>query len=105
MVNLGTLEPEAAKRLLMEEVLLSEPMAKQEIDRYTFVSPGQATAYFYGYSKLAALRTRVELDLGPNFSARAYHDTIVNAGVLPLDLLEQYVLATLRPANARQSSR
>ncbi len=58
MVNLGMIEPDAAKQFLMQEVVLSEPMAKQEVDRYTFRAPGQATAYFYGYSKLQALRTR-----------------------------------------------
>src|SRR5688572_25677824 len=36
MLNLGLLQPDAAKRFLMEEVMLSEPMAKQEVDRYTF---------------------------------------------------------------------
>ena len=54
MLNLGMIEPEAAKRFLMEEVMLSEPMAKQEVDRYTFQAPGQATSYFYGYSRLNA---------------------------------------------------
>ena len=43
MLNLGLIEPDAAKRFLMEEVMLSEPMAKQEVDRYTFQAPGQAT--------------------------------------------------------------
>ncbi len=58
MLNLGMIKPDEAQRFLMEEVMLSEPMAKQEVDRYTFNAPGQATAYFYGYSKLNALRTR-----------------------------------------------
>ena len=61
MLNLGLIEPAAAQRFLMDEVMLSEPMAKQEVDRYTFNAPGQATSYFYGYSRLNALRTRVEL--------------------------------------------
>jgi uncharacterized protein (DUF885 family) len=91
MLNLGMIEPEVAKRFLMEEVLLSEPMAKQEIDRYTFRSPGQATAYFYGYSRLNALRTQVELAMHDRFDERAYHDFIIGQGLLPFDLLEQVV--------------
>jgi hypothetical protein len=91
MLNLGLIEPAAAQRFLMEEVMLSEPMAKQEVDRYTFKAPGQATAYFYGYSRLNALRTRLELALAGRFDERRYHDFIVAQGLLPFDLLEQAV--------------
>jgi uncharacterized protein (DUF885 family) len=93
MLNLGMIEPAAAKRLLMEEVMLSEPMAQQEVDRYTFRSPGQATSYFYGYNKLEALRTKAEIALpGGKFQEGAFHDFIVNQGLLPLDVLERAVL-------------
>ena len=92
MLNLGMIEPEAAKRILVEEVMLSEPFAKTEIDRYTFNAPGQATSYFYGYSRLEALRTRTELALGNKFREQPYHDFIVGQGLLPLDVLEQAVL-------------
>ena len=98
MLNLGLIDPEAAKRVLMDEVMLSEPMAKQEIDRYTFNSPGQATAYFYGYSKLDALRTRVELALPGHFNELAYHDFIVSQGLLPFDLLEKAVMEEFVPS-------
>lgn len=89
MLNLGLIQPDAAKRFLMEEVMLSEPMAKQEVDRYTFQAPGQATSYFYGYSRLNALRTRIELALAGKFDERRYHDFIVAQGPLPFELLEQ----------------
>jgi hypothetical protein len=91
MLNLGLIEPDAAKRFLMEEVMLSEPMAKQEVDRYTFQAPGQATAYFYGYSRLNALRTRLELALAGRFDRHRYHDFVVAQGPLPFDLLEKAV--------------
>jgi len=98
MLNLGLIEPDAAKRLLIEDVALSEPMAKQEIDRYTFQNPGQATSYFYGYQRLAALRTKVEIALGGHFSTLAYHDFIMTQGLLPLELLEKAVLTEFVPA-------
>jgi hypothetical protein len=91
MLNLGLIDPDAAKRFLMEEVMLSEPMAKQEVDRYTFQAPGQATSYFYGYSRLNALRTRMELALAGRFDEHRYHDFIVAQGPLPFDLLERAV--------------
>ena len=92
MLNLGLIDPAAAKRILMNEVGLSEPFAKTEVDRYTFDSPGQATSYFYGYSRLEALRARTEIALGDKFAPQPYHDFIINEGLLPLDLLEQAVL-------------
>jgi hypothetical protein len=92
MLNLGMIQPDAAKHLLMDEVMLSEPNAKQEVDRYTFRAPGQATSYFYGYSKLEALRAKVELALGDRFAPQPYHDFIVGQGLLPLDLLERTVM-------------
>lgn len=92
MVNLGMMEPAAAQRFLMEQVMLSEPMAKQEADRYAFTAPGQATSYFYGFSKLNALRTRVELTQGERFNELRYHDFLIDQGLLPLDLLEQAVM-------------
>jgi hypothetical protein len=97
MLNLGLIEPDAAKRVLMDEVVLSEPMAKQEIDRYTFGAPGQATSYFYGYTRIEALRARTELVLGKKFNLQAYHDFLINQGLLPPDLLEKAVTEDFVP--------
>ncbi len=76
-------------------------MAKQEIDRYTFKAPGQATAYFYGYSRLNALRTKVELAMSSRFDEQAYHDFIVGQGLLPFDLLEEVVEEEFVASKAR----
>jgi Bacterial protein of unknown function (DUF885) len=98
MLNLGLIEPSAAKKLLLEEVVLSEPMAKQEVDRYTFDSPGQATSYFVGYSALEALRAKTQLALGDRFNLMAYHDYIINEGLLPLDMLDRSVMEDFVPS-------
>jgi uncharacterized protein (DUF885 family) len=98
MLNLGLIDPAAAKRLLMEDVVLSEPMAKQEVDRYTFNSPGQATSYFYGYIHMEALRARVELTLGKRFHPQAFHDFMIDQGLLPVKQLEQAVLEQFVPS-------
>jgi uncharacterized protein (DUF885 family) len=92
MINLGMIQPADAKRILQEEVVLSEPLAKEEVDRYTFNAPGQATAYFFGYSKLEALRAKTQLALGGKFDAQSYHDFIIAQGLLPPDLLEKAVM-------------
>ncbi len=46
---------------LSKEVALSEPMAKQEVDRYTFRAPGQATSYYYGYQRQLALHGKLSV--------------------------------------------
>jgi uncharacterized protein (DUF885 family) len=58
----------------------------------TFNAPGQATSYFYGYRAQLELRGKTELALGPRFDALAYHDFIIDQGLLPPDLLEQAVM-------------
>lgn len=69
-----------------------------EIDRY-ISNPGQALAYKIGQLKMLTLRARAELELGKDFDIRAFHDELLGAGALPLDLLEQRMdswLATQR---------
>ncbi|MEO1246148.1 MAG: DUF885 domain-containing protein [Pseudomonadota bacterium] len=58
-----------------------------EIDRYLGI-PGQALAYKVGQLKMLELRQAAELRLGDRFDVRAFHDEMLGAGALPLDLLE-----------------
>lgn len=62
----------------------------REIDRY-FVYPGQACAYQLGKNKILELRERSKVALGQKFDIRAYHDTILQNGALPLPVLERIV--------------
>ena len=65
-----------------------------EIDRY-IGNPGQALAYKIGQLKILTLRERARNQLGDNFDIRAFHDELLGAGALPLDLLEQRMDAWL----------
>src|SRR5207253_6483373 len=73
-LQMGKLTPAEAKRILTEDVVLSDPMATQEVDRYTFRTPGQATSYFYGYTRLLEIRKELEQKMGSKFQPRAFHD-------------------------------
>jgi uncharacterized protein (DUF885 family) len=86
---------DSARDFLEKEVGLSHAFATAEVERYTFLMPGQATSYFYGLTRMMALRHEVEQKLGPRFDARAFHDAILGEGLLPPDLLRQAVLAKL----------
>ena len=91
-LQMGTTTPDKVKQLLMEDVVLSDAMATQEVERYTFRAPGQATRYFYGYSQLLGLRSEVEKLQGATFNARAFHDFVLGQGLLPPHLLRKSVM-------------
>jgi prolyl oligopeptidase len=58
-----------------------------EIDRY-IGWPGQALAYKIGQLKMLELRRLAEDTLGDDFDIRAFHDTLLGGGALPLEVLE-----------------
>jgi hypothetical protein len=101
MLNLGRIEPEQAKRLLLEDVVIDDRWATTEVERYTFRIPGQATAYYYGYRNLQALRTQTELALRDRFDQKAFHDFVLSQGLLPPELLKKAVMEEFVPAALR----
>ena len=60
------------------------------IERY-IVYPGQATAYMVGKLKIEELRAKAKAELGAKFDDRAFHDTVLLPGPMPLDMLEERV--------------
>ncbi len=100
-LNLGQITPERAKAVLTDEVVLSPAMAQQEIDRYTFRAPGQATSYFYGYTKLMELRADTEITLGKKFNRQAFNDFVIGQGLLPPALLRESVQTQFIPSQSK----
>ncbi len=101
MVNMGQVTPEQVKSFLMEEVCLSEGMATQEMQRYVFRAPGQATSYFYGYQRLMETRQATQLALRAAFNRQAFNDFVLAQGLLPPKLLRAAVMEDFIPSQLR----
>jgi uncharacterized protein (DUF885 family) len=98
MLNLGLITPEEAKSLIINDIAIGESWAQNEIERYTYRMPGQATAYYYGYSKMQSLRAQTELKLRENFNQQAFHDFILDQGMLPPHILKDTVMNEFVPS-------
>jgi uncharacterized protein (DUF885 family) len=94
----GAATQSQAYSVLEEDVMLSHAFAKEEVERFTFRSPGQANSYFYGYTRLLALRQETEKALGNKFDPKKFHDFILGQGLLPPDLMRSAVLEEFIPA-------
>jgi hypothetical protein len=101
MLNLGMITPDEAKRLIVDDMAVGESWAQNEIERYTYRIPGQATAYYYGYSKMQALRAQTELRLRDDFDQREFHDFLLAQGMLPPDILKEAVMNEFVPSQRK----
>ena len=108
MLNLGMIDRARAGEILMHDVGISPAMTRQELDRYTFDAPGQATSYFHGYFRILELRAETELALGQAFDRQAFNNFLLDQALLPPDLLgdavrERFVPKMLANAGHEQA--
>jgi uncharacterized protein (DUF885 family) len=73
-----------------EHTAMDEPNIQTEVDRY-IAWPGQALAYKLGQMEILELREQAKKDLGPKYDIRSFHDEVLDAGPLPLDVLHARV--------------
>jgi uncharacterized protein (DUF885 family) len=71
---------------------IDDTNVQAEVDRY-IAWPAQALGYKMGQLKFLELRAKAQQALGPKFDIRGFHDTILDSGALPLDVVEQRVNA------------
>jgi len=81
---------EEAIDYFLENTPLSEGDIVTEVERF-FVNPGQALSYKMGMIKILELRERAKNELGSAYDIREFHDAVIGAGSLPLQLLDRQV--------------
>ena len=69
---------------------IDEPSVQAETDRYIAI-PGQALGYKIGQLTISRLRDEAQTELGAKFDLRGFHDEVLGAGPLPLDVLEKRI--------------
>ncbi len=82
---------------------IDEVDVQSETDRYISI-PGQALSYKVGQLKILELRERAKKALGSKFDVRKFHDTVLDAGALPLDVLEARVDAWIAGEKAGKAA-
>lgn len=76
-----------------------EPTIQAEVDRYIAL-PAQGLSYKIGQLKILELRSRAQQELGPRFDIREFHDEILSAGSLPMDMLDARIHGWIRSEQA-----
>jgi uncharacterized protein (DUF885 family) len=66
---------------------LPEHEIDTEIDRY-IAWPAQALSYYLGEDAIVKSRSKAEKALGPKFNVRAFHDTVLELGSVPIPVLQ-----------------
>jgi uncharacterized protein (DUF885 family) len=78
---------EQAIAYMRKYTALPDHEIETEVDRY-IAWPGQALSYYLGEMAIKKSRAKAEAALGPKFNIRAFHDTVLSLGSVPLPLLE-----------------
>ena len=78
-----------AKRWTREQAI-AYGIGASEVERY-MANPGQACAYMVGMLRILALRDEARKALGPRFTLPDFHDVVLRAGSVPLDVLDEVV--------------
>ncbi len=83
-----------SRRQAIEYMVRNSPLREgpvtAEID-YEIVDPGQALAYMLGRLEILRMRADARARLGERFDIKAFHDTVLGSGALPLPLLDRVV--------------
>jgi uncharacterized protein (DUF885 family) len=77
-----------AQAYLHDNTALADHEIETEVDRY-ISWPGQALSYYLGEMAIIEARRKSEAALGAKFDIRAFHDTVLKMGSVPLPVLAE----------------
>jgi uncharacterized protein (DUF885 family) len=80
-----------ARAYMRANTFASEAEIESELLRYSTDLPGQALAYAIGSREFHRIRAETEKRLGQAFSLPAFHSAVLEAGAVPMDLLDAHV--------------
>jgi uncharacterized protein (DUF885 family) len=81
---------EQAINYMEDNTALSKHNIIAEVDRY-IGWPGQALSYKTGELAIRRIRMHAEQKLGEDFDIREFHDRVLEAGAIPIPLLESRI--------------
>jgi uncharacterized protein (DUF885 family) len=81
---------EQAIAYLADNTALPRHEVETEVDRY-ISWPGQALSYYLGQRAILQARAKARKQLGPKFDIRAFHDTVLQLGSVPLPILTRRI--------------
>jgi uncharacterized protein (DUF885 family) len=84
--------PEQAARWMVENAGEPPLSTEREIARYC-VYPGQACAFKVGANRIVAAREAARAKMGARFDIRDFHDLVLKAGPVPMEVLQSAVEA------------
>jgi uncharacterized protein (DUF885 family) len=83
-----------SRREAIDYLQANSPQAENnivnEVERY-IAWPGQALAYKTGQREMLRARARAETTLGPDFDLRAFHDTLLGSGSVPMPTMHRII--------------
>jgi len=109
---LGQLDAELfrARRLVVDTGIHAKHWTRQQAIDYGIepsevercvVNPGQNCAHMIGELKILELRDKARETLGDRFSFQQFHNAVLGAGTVPLEILERQVDAYIHSVSAR----
>ncbi|MFL5749838.1 MAG: DUF885 domain-containing protein [Chloroflexota bacterium] len=94
----GELGVEEATEFLVSNTSFEGANARAEVNRYTY-TPTYQLSYLLGKVLLLQLRADEQRRLGPRFDLRAFHDTLLNNGSLPISFHRRLLRETTAAAD------
>jgi hypothetical protein len=87
-LHLGQMTVQEAKKILREDVGLSEGAVNSELRRYLFLKIAQAPSYYEGFLKFKKLREEFANEWVKQFKDKCFHDAVLMIGGRPWNQIE-----------------